>query len=906
MSWQAALEARLSSIEQSLIDLDNNGKTINDFTEESAYKSGMYVAIYDPTRPTNDPYVKFPWSSQTQDLSSYVTDIELASFNFASTSYVDAALASLVDSSPAALDTLNELANALGNDPNFATTVTNTLSQKADLNSENHFTQTQTIIANNDFKLRLEVDPSQDDDWNYIEFYGSDGVRDAYIGTDSLGQIGIVNTNNNAYFSITNAGVSAISGQTDVSLRIAGNHRVGLTDSQLTSTVAFRADAGFTAYATSDDHTSNAGVLRNNSGASLFSVRADGRIDASGVSNWTGLASFNGGVWSNATITLSNNVSTTSTLLRDIEFRNENESGGDKRAIILRGSSYGGSSGSLGGQLTMFLRNNNADSFSSYSFRPDSFIVPGVITASSGINALGNTSLSSGSASIDTLTLTGSGGNYDIRAIGNQGKDYFRVREIGSTDPATVELLSNGVVGITLIGDGSATYKGTVTSTKFALDLAGGSIAPELYRNSASGGLIINTVNSVGSSADLVSIRNNGSAKLLVKGSGDVSVVDGIFDVYKTGIDTSSNVWSTLNAKMKGNPVNTLGGTAIGLATSAAENYGISLLGARKGTDGTPTFAIRGHFNSDAGEEWLTLDSKELKAGVRIVSSYTENHSSNASFHVERTLGSTLSNSPRGFRDSTVFDGNNNTLGYAGFDSSQTLSNGTFDHITSFQSRPGLNNVTITDFEAFATSTWSFANSNVTNYVGLLVGTPPSMTNSTITNFYGLKINGTINATNKWVFHSEDSNVKALMNGELTVGGLVVDGVNANSFARHNSAQAYTSQQYFTVYNGGTGSQVDWDLNNQEQRYTITSNSITIPNPTNLQSGTYVLYLTSTTTRASVSISWGSNFEGTSKPATISLAANEEVMLIFKGVPNTSKVRIISFIQDGFNYNPAQ
>jgi hypothetical protein len=42
------------------------------------------------------------------------------------------AIASLVDSSPAALDTLNELATALGNDPNFATTMATALGNKLD------------------------------------------------------------------------------------------------------------------------------------------------------------------------------------------------------------------------------------------------------------------------------------------------------------------------------------------------------------------------------------------------------------------------------------------------------------------------------------------------------------------------------------------------------------------------------------------------------------------------------------------------------------------------------------------------------------------------------------------------------------------------------------------------------
>lgn len=51
----------------------------------------------------------------------------------ATTAFVKSALAALVGSSPAALDTLNELAAALGNDPNFATTVTNALAGKQPL-----------------------------------------------------------------------------------------------------------------------------------------------------------------------------------------------------------------------------------------------------------------------------------------------------------------------------------------------------------------------------------------------------------------------------------------------------------------------------------------------------------------------------------------------------------------------------------------------------------------------------------------------------------------------------------------------------------------------------------------------------------------------------------------------------
>lgn len=53
----------------------------------------------------------------------------------ANTAFVATAIANLVNSSPGTLDTLNELAAALGDDPDFATTMTNALAGKAPLTS---------------------------------------------------------------------------------------------------------------------------------------------------------------------------------------------------------------------------------------------------------------------------------------------------------------------------------------------------------------------------------------------------------------------------------------------------------------------------------------------------------------------------------------------------------------------------------------------------------------------------------------------------------------------------------------------------------------------------------------------------------------------------------------------------
>lgn len=70
------------------------------------------------------------------------------------------AISALVDSSPAALDTLNELAAALGDDPNFATTVTTELSLKAKWSALDHIiiAAGMTPDHTDDAKLKSALD----------------------------------------------------------------------------------------------------------------------------------------------------------------------------------------------------------------------------------------------------------------------------------------------------------------------------------------------------------------------------------------------------------------------------------------------------------------------------------------------------------------------------------------------------------------------------------------------------------------------------------------------------------------------------------------------------------------------------------------------------------------------------
>lgn len=67
--------------------------------------------------------------TQSSASSTYLTQASAAS-SYATTSYVDSAISGLVNGAGAALDTLQELAAALGNDANFSTTITTSLGEK--------------------------------------------------------------------------------------------------------------------------------------------------------------------------------------------------------------------------------------------------------------------------------------------------------------------------------------------------------------------------------------------------------------------------------------------------------------------------------------------------------------------------------------------------------------------------------------------------------------------------------------------------------------------------------------------------------------------------------------------------------------------------------------------------------
>ena len=113
----------------------------------------------------------------------------------ATTAYTDTAIANLVDSSPSALNTLNELAAALGDDANFSTTVTNSIATKMPL-AGGTFTGDATFSGGagavtvsggsdiritggswtGDFTSGIKIQPNAND--SYFQYQGSLYFRD--------------------------------------------------------------------------------------------------------------------------------------------------------------------------------------------------------------------------------------------------------------------------------------------------------------------------------------------------------------------------------------------------------------------------------------------------------------------------------------------------------------------------------------------------------------------------------------------------------------------------------------------------------------------------------------------------------------------------------------------------------
>ncbi len=124
----------------------------------------------------------------------------------------------LIDSAPAALDTLNELAAALGDDASFATTVTNSLATKVGLAGTETITGAKTFSSNTTFSGHIILDADNKiksdttGDYNFIEFDDDSGSPANQTLVSSVTNVALIvdgNNNGTGHFEVLKGGTDA-------------------------------------------------------------------------------------------------------------------------------------------------------------------------------------------------------------------------------------------------------------------------------------------------------------------------------------------------------------------------------------------------------------------------------------------------------------------------------------------------------------------------------------------------------------------------------------------------------------------------------------------------------------------------------------------------------------------------
>lgn len=181
MADKIYLTGRISYREDTLENWEANNPVL-ERGEPAIIRDGEgsnWLKIGDGTTPWNElPYKQGPkgdayilTEADKNDIANIVEDL--------TTTYVDNAVANIVGSAPETLDTLNELATALGEDPNFATTVANQIGNKVD-KQEGKGLSTNDFTTEEKEKLKNIADGAQvnvNADWNQTDETKADYIK---------------------------------------------------------------------------------------------------------------------------------------------------------------------------------------------------------------------------------------------------------------------------------------------------------------------------------------------------------------------------------------------------------------------------------------------------------------------------------------------------------------------------------------------------------------------------------------------------------------------------------------------------------------------------------------------------------------------------------------------------------
>ena len=133
--------------------------------------------------------------------------------------YVTQKISELVNSAPETLDTLNELANALGNDPNFATTVANQIGTKANDNDVVHKSGDETIAGNKTFSNRVSF-PS---DYYITTDTNDNSLRIIRDGTGHGNNYKVIIQGDTGKFFAPNGFIGNLQGNADTATKATNN-----------------------------------------------------------------------------------------------------------------------------------------------------------------------------------------------------------------------------------------------------------------------------------------------------------------------------------------------------------------------------------------------------------------------------------------------------------------------------------------------------------------------------------------------------------------------------------------------------------------------------------------------------------------------------------------------------------
>jgi hypothetical protein len=205
----------------------------------------------------------------------------------ATTKFVKTAVSDLINSAPSTLDTLNELATALGNDPDFATTVSNQIGQKLDTNSANYVKSLSingrniTVTKGNNTTQTLTTQ-----DTHY--------TANLVVGTSNTSTANATTTNNNTYLNTVENGSKSgsvkITGSGATTVSAAGG-TVTINSSDTHSTTHLYAGSGSNSNAATTNGNTKLTVTDNSTVRNSITIKGTGATTV--TSNASGVVTIN-------------------------------------------------------------------------------------------------------------------------------------------------------------------------------------------------------------------------------------------------------------------------------------------------------------------------------------------------------------------------------------------------------------------------------------------------------------------------------------------------------------------------------------------------------------------------------------------------------------------------------------